>query len=87
MAPASPEDNESASSELGFTWRQRKGGEVEILHHGRLAATLRGHDATDFLQEAGGADETDAQQLMARLTGNYKRGNERTASRHPRNRR
>jgi hypothetical protein len=25
--------------------------------------------------------------LMARLTGNYKRGNERTASEHPRNRR
>jgi hypothetical protein len=24
---------------------------------------------------------------MARLTGNYKRGNERTASEHPRNRR
>jgi len=27
------------------------------------------------------------QQSMARLTGNYKHGNERTASTHPRNRR
>lgn len=26
------------------------------------------------------------QQLMARVTGNYKRGNERTAADHPRNR-
>ncbi len=25
--------------------------------------------------------------LMARITGNYRRGNERTAERHPRNRR
>ncbi len=27
----------------------------------------------------------DPQEVMARLTGNYKRGNERTARNHPRN--
>jgi antitoxin (DNA-binding transcriptional repressor) of toxin-antitoxin stability system len=86
MAPAPTDDT---PADLDFRWRERKGGEVEILHHGRLAATLRGHEAADFLQEAGSVDaaDADAQQLMARLTGNYKRGNERTASRHPRNRR
>ncbi|MBK6594951.1 MAG: hypothetical protein IPG23_20820 [Burkholderiales bacterium] len=31
--------------------------------------------------------DIEAQQLMARVTGNYKHGNERTASSHPRNRR
>lgn len=74
-------------SDLGFTYRLRKSGEVEILHRGRLAATLRGHDAQDFLLEAPDARSADAQQLMARVTGNYKHGNERTASTHPRNRR
>lgn len=70
--------------DLGFTYRARKGGEIEILHHGKLASTLRGADAADFLAEveAGG----DPQQLMARLTGNYRRGNERLAKSHPRNR-
>jgi GNAT superfamily N-acetyltransferase len=53
----------------------------------RLAATLRGHDAAELVQEAPDATSADAQQLMARLTGNYKRGNERTAASHPRNRR
>lgn len=74
-------------SDLGFTYRLKKNQDLEILHHGRLASTLRGHDAEDFLSavEAGSAD--DAQQLMARITGNYKRGNERLASQHPRNRR
>lgn len=72
---------------LGFTHRRRKNGDVEVLHHGRLAATLRGADALDFLAEVDGADTASAQQLMARLTGNYKRGNERQASQHPRNRR
>ncbi len=71
----------------GFTWRARKNGDVEILHRGRLASTLRGHDAADFVAEAESCDEAGAQALMARVTGNYKRGNERTASEHPRNRR
>lgn len=74
-------------SDLGFTYRTRKNKDVEVLHHGRLAATLRGHVAKDFLTEIESASEHDAQQLMARVTGNYKHGNERLASQHPRNRR
>jgi hypothetical protein len=72
---------------LGFSIRTRRNGDVEILHHGRVATTLRGHDAADFLAEVDNAESTSAQQLMARLTGNYKRGNERLAASHPRNRR
>lgn len=76
----------SPTPDLGFTFRARKRGVVEVLHRGRLAATLRGCDAEAFLSEARAAEPADARQLMARLTGNYKRGNERLASRHPRNR-
>jgi hypothetical protein len=71
---------------LGFTFVARKSGEVQIHHHGRLATTLRGDRAADFLEEMAGCDEASAQQVMARLTGNSKRGNERKASEHPRNR-
>jgi hypothetical protein len=73
------------SGDLGFTWRQRKNGDVEILHRGRLASTLRGNDAADFLAEAAGCEPTEMQPLMARITGNYKHGNERLAAEHPRN--
>ena len=66
----------------GFEYAVRKRGEVEITHHGRLAVTLRGDRAALFLEEV----DADPQGVMARLTGNYKRGNERTAKRHPRNR-
>jgi hypothetical protein len=72
---------------LGFTYRVRKNGDVEIIHRGRLAATLRGSEAEDFRQEAPDESSAEAQQLMARVTGNYKHGNERAASQHPRNRR
>jgi len=73
--------------DLGFTYRVRKNGDVEIFHRGRLASTLRGDDAEDFKQAAQDESSAQAQQLMARVTGNYKHGNERAASRHPRNRR
>lgn len=73
--------------DLGFSYRQRKTGELEVMHSGRMAATLRGRDAEDFVAEIQGASTVQAQQLMARITGNYKHGNERLASQHPRNRR
>jgi len=59
-----------------------RGDEIVILHHGIRAAVLRGAKAADFLARI---DTEDPQLLMARLTGNYRRGNERTARRHPRN--
>ncbi len=67
----------------GFTWQQ-VGGTVEIEHHGRRAGVLRGWKAREFLAAVEAGD--DAQELLARLTGNYKHGNERQARNHPRNR-
>ena len=71
----------------GFSFRRMKNGDVQVTHHGRLASTLRGREAIDFLSEMDGADEQARQHAMARLTGNYRRGNERTAAEHARNRR
>jgi hypothetical protein len=68
----------------GFRYVIRKNGDVVILHHGRVATTLRGPRATAFVRDVDGSDD---QALMARLTGNYKRGNERTSANHPRNQR
>ena len=50
-----------------------------ITHHGRQAAVLRGDRAEKFAAKLDAADVvvSDAQELMARATGNYKRGNER----------
>ena len=44
---------------LGFSSRSRKSGVIEILHHGRMASTRRGCDATDFLTEVEADDEGD----------------------------
>jgi hypothetical protein len=66
----------------GFRYELRKNGDVVIFHHRQVAAVLRGTKASTFLIEINDADD---QELMARLTGNYKRGNERTSASHPRN--
>ena len=79
--------NDDSTSDLGFTFRERKSGEVQVLHRGTLASTLRGADAQEFLAEVSSCSPAELQQLMARITGNYKRGNERLAAEHPRNRR
>ncbi len=80
-------DDLEQDGDLGFTFVVNKDGAVVVHHRGRLAATLRGQAALEFKDEVDGADRDSQQQLMARLTGNYKRGNERTASNHPRNKR
>jgi len=75
------------TTNLGFAYRQRKNGMVEILHRGRIASTLRGRDAAEFIAQVAEQSDADSQHLMARITGNYRRGNERHAANHPRNRR
>jgi hypothetical protein len=66
----------------GFAYESRADGSVVITHHGRKATVLRGARAEEFLEDTA----TDPQGAMARWTGNYKHGNERTAREHPRNR-
>lgn len=67
----------------GFAYVVRKNGDVVITHDGRTATTLRGVAGARFLDDVA-VDEP--QELMARVTGNYRRGNERQRRQHPRNR-
>ena len=64
----------------GFEFAVR-GDEVVIRHNGRHATTLRKSAAGKFLDDV---ERSDPQQVMARVTGNYKRGNERRSGGHPR---
>ena len=80
----SPADIES--EDLGFTHREAKSGAILLSHHGMQVTTLRGKSAAEFLRKSAKLDFAGQQQLMARLTGNYKRGNERQGKNHPKNR-
>lgn len=65
----------------GFEYTAR-GEEIVITHHGKRATLLRGAKAAEFMSEV---EQGDPQQLMARVTGNYRHGNERVGKQHPRN--
>ncbi|MBN3930389.1 hypothetical protein IQ279_12215 [Streptomyces verrucosisporus] len=68
----------------GFSYDVYGDGTVAVAHHGRPVTTLRGERARRFLVEV---ESGDPQPVTARWTGNHRRGNERTARAHPRNRR
>ncbi|MDX3357399.1 hypothetical protein PV703_29680 [Streptomyces sp. ME01-24h] len=66
----------------GSSYRRRGDGSVVVNHGAHTAAVLRGDRAERFLAEV---ERGDAQPVMARWTGNYNRGNGRSAHAHPRN--
>jgi len=72
----------TAGGPEGFEYDEVRDG-VVIFHRGRRAGVLRDRRAEEFLADV---QVMDPQELMARVTGNYKRGNERLARQHPRNR-
>jgi hypothetical protein len=64
-----------------FSYLTRADGTIVIRYHGAPVTLLRGRAADRFSTRMDGADAAAAQQLMARATGNFKRGNERPGSR------
>lgn len=70
-------DKMSKLQELPFAYKVFKSQEVFIYHHGKQVTRLGKKQAAQFLSQIELATEEKAQQLMARITGNYKRGNER----------
>ncbi len=59
-----------------FAWT-RRGEDVHVTHRGRPAVVLRRAAAVRFVERVERLDEAGALHLMARVTGNFKRGNER----------
>jgi hypothetical protein len=63
-----------------FAYTLPADGTVRISHRGRHVVTLAGARAATFRARIGQAPGEDARQLlMARMTGNFRRGNERVA--------
>jgi hypothetical protein len=62
---------------MSFAWTSTKDGRVRISWRGTVVTTLAGERATRFLEQVERADDEAEQLLLARVTGNFKRGNER----------
>lgn len=75
-----PEDARNRFEEDVFTYRITKDGKVLISSDGRIVTTTAGKNAQKLIIKLESADRREIQHLLARATGQYKHGNERTSS-------
>jgi hypothetical protein len=71
-------DKRNRLAESPFTYREMKNGTVFIDYEGRQVKILKGKEADKFMKRVKVAcSEKEKQLVMAKITGNFKRGNER----------
>lgn len=59
-----------------FSFCMTKNGQVRISHRGRLVTTLAGNAADKISKRLKSASPSEIQLILAKVTGNFKRGNE-----------
>lgn len=71
-------DKRNRLDESPFSYRLSKDNTVFLNNEGRQIKILKGKEANKFLERMEAAEDDVAKQLiMAKITGNFKRGNER----------
>ena len=70
-------DKRNILDEEVFTYKITKDKKVFISYEGKHVTTLSGKKAEDFIKRIQNTEGKDAQLIMAKVTGNFKRGNEK----------
>ncbi|MED0992131.1 hypothetical protein [Bacillus nitratireducens] len=70
-------DKRNRLDDMMFHYRVTKNNIVSIEYYGKQITILKGNDAEKFLNKINRANnEKEKQLIMAKITGNFKRGNE-----------
>ncbi|GGB35161.1 hypothetical protein F3157_10665 [Virgibacillus dakarensis] len=78
-------DKRNRLDEESFSYRVTKNNTVFIDWQNKQVKILKGKEAEKFLNKINRVrDEKELQLLMAKITGNFKRGNERTVNKNKR---
>lgn len=72
-----PVDKRGILDEEVFSYRIAKDNKVFISWYGKQVVILSGAKAEKFISDIKNADDKDAQLIMAKVTGNFKHGNEK----------
>lgn len=75
-----PIDARDKLEEEVFSCQSTADGRVLLYWHGKCVTTLAGAEAKKFQARIEGLTGKEAQLVMAKFTGNFKRGNERRSS-------
>lgn len=76
------EDKRERLKEEPFSFQIMKNQSVVISYNHKVIKTISGKEATKFINKMEN-EEGNIQLLLAKLTGNFKRGNERLSKKHP----
>lgn len=68
---------EKLVEENAFTYVESKDSKVLIYHYGKQVMILKGDKAKRLLKRLDNATDEEKQLTLAKVTGNFKRGNER----------
>lgn len=70
-------DKRGMLDEQPFDYRVFKDGKLHISWNNKTVLILKGKKSEELLKKLEGADDKDIQLALAKVTGNFKRGNER----------
>lgn len=74
-------ENSMTLTRIQFSFDRYKDDRVTIFHQGKPATRLKGKRAASFLNQICQSDLEQQQLAMAKITGNFKRSNERMSRR------
>jgi len=78
LEPDALVDRRGVLDEEVFAYKVTKNRKVFITWYGKQVTTLSGRMAEGFISSIAGASGKDAQLIMAKATGHFKHGNERS---------
>lgn len=70
-------DKRNKLDEEPFSYRISKDNKIFIYWHEKQVMILKGKDSEKFLARIENADSKEVQLIMAKITGNFKHGNEK----------
>ncbi|MBC8059714.1 MAG: hypothetical protein H7Y18_03525 [Clostridiaceae bacterium] len=79
MANRNQEDKRNKLDEEPFSYDFSKDNKVFIYWHGKQVTILKGKESDRFLSRIKNSDQKEIQLIMAKVTGNFKHGNEKTS--------
>lgn len=72
-------DQRNVLDEEPFDYKVLKDNKVQIYRNNKPVMLLKGTEAFKLLKKVENSDGKQTQLILAKVTGNFKRGNERTA--------
>lgn len=72
-----PTDQRNVLDEEPFEYRELKDSKVQVYWNNKPVMLLKGSEALKLLRKLENSDSKQTQLILAKITGNFKRGNEK----------